>query len=39
MGRTEEALEAAAQALRLKPLVVDDHLDSVGAAYDMAGTA
>jgi tetratricopeptide (TPR) repeat protein len=37
MGRTEDALEAAAQALRLKPLVVDVHLDSVGAAYATAG--
>jgi tetratricopeptide (TPR) repeat protein len=37
MGRTEDALEAAAQALRLKPLVVDGHLDSVGAAYATAG--
>ena len=30
MGRTEDALEAAAQALRLKPAVVDAHLGSVG---------
>jgi adenylate cyclase len=37
MGRTEDALEAAAQALRLKPLIVDAHLDSVGAAYAVAG--
>jgi tetratricopeptide (TPR) repeat protein len=37
VGRSEEALEAAAQALRLKPLVPDRHLDSVGAAYDLAG--
>jgi adenylate cyclase len=37
MGRTEDALEAAAQALRLKPAVVDSHLDSVGAAYAVAG--
>ena len=37
MGRTEDALEAAAQALRLKPLIVDAHLDSVGAAYATAG--
>ena len=37
MGRTEDALEAAAQALRLKPLMVDAHLDSVGAAYATAG--
>jgi adenylate cyclase len=37
MGRTEDALEAAAQALRLKPLVVDAHLYNVGAAYAVAG--
>jgi adenylate cyclase len=37
MGRSEDALEAAAQALRLKPFVVDAHLDSVGAAYYLAG--
>jgi len=30
-------LEAAAQALRLKCLVADCHLDSVGAAYAVAG--
>jgi adenylate cyclase len=37
MGRTEDALEAAARALRLKPNMVDAHLDSVGAAYATAG--
>ena len=37
MGRTEDALEAAAQALRLKPLIADAHLDSVGTAYAVAG--
>jgi tetratricopeptide (TPR) repeat protein len=37
MGRTEDALEAAAQALRLKSLVADAHLDSVGTAYAVAG--
>src|SRR5262249_5987190 len=37
VGRTEEALEAAAQALRLKPLIADDHLASVGIAYAVAG--
>jgi TolB-like protein/Tfp pilus assembly protein PilF len=37
VGRTEEALEAAEQALHLKPLTVDLHLDSVGAAYYLAG--
>ena len=26
VGRTEDALEAAAQALRLKPVIADDHL-------------
>jgi len=33
----EEALEAAIQALRLKPAVADGHLGSVGAAYYLAG--
>ena len=37
MGRSEEALQTAEQALRLKPLVVDLHLELVGAAYAMAG--
>jgi adenylate cyclase len=37
VGRTEAALEAAAQALRLKPFVADDHLGSVGTAYAVAG--
>ena len=37
MGRTEEALEAAAQALRLKPFIADDHLAGVGIAYAVAG--
>jgi adenylate cyclase len=37
MGKVEDALEAAAQALRLKPNMVDAHLDSVGAAYATAG--
>jgi adenylate cyclase len=37
MGGTEDALEAAARALRLKSLMVDVHLDSVGAAYATAG--
>jgi adenylate cyclase len=37
VGRSEEALEAAEQALRLKPLVVDRHLESVGIAYAVAG--
>jgi adenylate cyclase len=37
IGRTEEALEAAAQALRLKSLATDNRLDSVGIAYAVAG--
>src|SRR5262249_19028 len=37
MGRSEEALGAVEQALRLKPLGVDGHLDSVGIAYALAG--
>jgi TolB-like protein/Tfp pilus assembly protein PilF len=37
VGRKEEAREAAAQALRLKPLVADEHLAGVGAAYAVAG--
>ena len=37
VGRTEDALAAAAQALRLKPLVADEHLAGVGAAYAVAG--
>ena len=37
MGRSEDALGAAAQALRLKPEVADFHLAGVGAAYAVAG--
>jgi adenylate cyclase len=37
IGRTEEALEAAAQALRLKPAFADGHLAGVGTAYAVAG--
>ena len=37
MGRTEDALAAAAQALRLKNEFADDHLGSVGTAYAVAG--
>jgi adenylate cyclase len=37
IGKTDEALEAAAQALRLKPLVADEHLSHVGAAYAVVG--
>jgi adenylate cyclase len=37
VGRSEEALEAAAQALRLKPQFADFHLAGVGTAYAVAG--
>jgi TolB-like protein/tetratricopeptide (TPR) repeat protein len=37
MGRSEEAVRMAEQALRLKPQVADDHLNSIGDAYDLAG--
>ena len=37
VGRTEDALEAAAQALRLKPFIADIHLADVGSAYTLAG--
>ena len=37
MGRSEDALEAAAQALRLKPALPDGHLGNVGIAYAVAG--
>jgi adenylate cyclase len=38
VGRTEEALEAAAQALRLRSsYITDDYLGSVGSAYAVAG--
>jgi len=37
IGRTEDALEAAAQALHLKPFMVDSHLYSVGTTYAVAG--
>jgi adenylate cyclase len=37
MGRPEDALEAAAQALRLKSFIADEHLGDVGIAYAMAG--
>jgi adenylate cyclase len=37
VGRTAEAAAAAAQALRLKPLVADQHSFQVGAAYAVAG--
>jgi adenylate cyclase len=37
VGRTDDALKAATQALHLKPIIVDAHLASVGAAYAVAG--
>jgi adenylate cyclase len=37
VGRAEDALEAIAQALRLKSAITDDHLGNVGAAYAVAG--
>src|SRR5262249_16126743 len=37
MGRVEDALEAAAQALRLNTEVRDSHLASIGTAYAVAG--
>jgi adenylate cyclase len=37
MGRTADALEAAAQALRLKTETGDEYLYNVGTAYAMAG--
>jgi len=38
VGRSEDALEAAAQALRLQPFIIaDEHLAHVGSAYAVAG--
>ncbi len=37
VGRPEEAAGMAEQALRHKPFVADGHLNSVGAAYSLAG--
>jgi adenylate cyclase len=37
VGRPEEVVGMAEQALRRNPVAADDHLDSVGAAYDLAG--
>jgi adenylate cyclase len=37
VGRSEEAVGMVEQALRLKPDVADVHLNSVGAAYYLAG--
>ncbi|MGH9425445.1 MAG: tetratricopeptide repeat protein, partial [Terriglobia bacterium] len=37
VGRPVEAVGMVEQALRRKPNVADDHLSSVGVAYDLAG--
>jgi tetratricopeptide (TPR) repeat protein len=37
MGRTAEALEAAAQSQQLKDEFADDHIASIGTAYALAG--
>jgi len=37
MGKTEDTVEAAAQALRLTSEVADSHLAGVGSAYALAG--
>lgn len=37
VGRTDDALKAATQALHLKPTVADEHLGSIGIAYAVAG--
>jgi tetratricopeptide (TPR) repeat protein len=37
VGRVEDALQAAAQALRLKPYIADEHLAGVGTAYAVVG--
>jgi tetratricopeptide (TPR) repeat protein len=37
VGRSEEAVGMVEQALRRKPFVADQHLDSVGSAYYLAG--
>jgi adenylate cyclase len=37
MGRTEDALAAAARALRLTSFIMDEHLGGVGTAYAVAG--
>jgi adenylate cyclase len=37
VGRSEEALRMVEQALRRKPFDVDRHLNSLGAACDLAG--
>src|SRR5260221_1955332 len=37
VGRTEDDLETAARALRLKANIADDHLAGIGIAYYLAG--
>jgi tetratricopeptide (TPR) repeat protein len=37
MGRSEDALQAITQALRLKPGAADIHLSGIGTAYAVAG--
>ncbi len=37
VGRPEEAVAMAEQALRRKPVVADEHLSSVGVSYYLAG--
>ena len=37
MGRSEDALRMVEQALHRKPLTADNHLNSVGVAYYLAG--
>jgi adenylate cyclase len=37
VGRSEEALQMVEQALRLKPLAANNHLNSIGVAYSLAG--
>jgi TolB-like protein/Flp pilus assembly protein TadD len=37
VGRAEEAVAMAKQALRRKPIITDVHLNSVGVAYHLAG--
>jgi len=36
IGRMEEALEVAAQALRLKSFIADEHLAGIGSVYAVA---
>src|SRR4051812_10430670 len=37
VGRAEDALQAAAQALRLKSFIADEHLAGAGIAYVVTG--